>query len=185
MDTKFLNERLAVVLAQLGITNFEAKNRVMKHTFNTNGVAGGLVDILDNNNKRQIGVSDFDGNKLPKGHYIVINAIAAHYEDTATTVAAATWEDDPDPIILNSNLVVVQGKTVIETALKPLFNNLTAKSSPQQEFFPLADGNVIVPDEEFLMQLNVPKGTAIAANKFLGLSFNVFHVIDKSVVKTA
>lgn len=185
MDSKFLNERLAVVLRKLNVTNFEAKNRIMRHTFNTKGIAGGVVDVLDNETKRKIGFTDFDGNKLPKGHYLVINSVAAYSENTAATPNLGTWAGTPNAVMLNSNLIVHQGKTVIETAMQALFNVNAGKSSKGDDFYPFADGNVLLPEEEYVFKINAPAGVADATDKWVMLAFDVFLIIDKDVVKTA
>jgi hypothetical protein len=182
MNPVFQNERLSVVLEKLNIKKPEIKHRVMRHTFNSKGIAGGIVDVLDNNTKREVGITDFDGNKLPKGHYIVINAIAGYAETTAATPKAATWAGTPNVVLSNSNLIVEQDRKIIETAMQHIFNANLGKGAMQDDFYQLADGNVILPEQEFKVSLQAPTGTADSADKFVLLAFDVFYIIDRGQV---
>lgn len=179
MNPVFANERLSVVLGRLGIRQPEIKHRVMRHTFNSKGIAGGVVDVLDNNTKREAGITDFDGNKLPKGHYILINAIAAYAETTANSPKEATWDSTPNAVLYNSNLIVEQNTKIIETSMQSLFNLNTAKTSIQDDFYPFLDGNVIIPEQEFKVSLQAPVGTGDSTDKFVLLAFDVFYIIDR------
>ena len=105
-------------------------------------IAGIGTDIKERGNliysdtSKRVGVTNFpEGNKLPKGMEIQVNAMRALFDKTTVGVTPliAKWNTTPDEAWLNGNFSFEQGRTTFSTPITDLAN-IKASTSNDDDF---------------------------------------------------
>lgn len=101
---------------------YTSKDTTMYLTFNAKGKSNS-IQLVDANTKRIEGITNFDGNKLDPGRYIVIDGVRALAETAAsTTVGTANWDSAPQVALKNSELVITQNEEIFRIPANEIFN---------------------------------------------------------------
>lgn len=171
MNEYFVNEeqyqRVATFLArQAAKFNLSpAEMARMKPTpselyINTQFSAGGNVPLLNGNSTQEVGVTNFDGNRLDNGRFFVIDAITLLYGEAAAN--KKVWEVDYNkevPAELKASHLVVRQNGEVITKL-PVASIENAKKS--QEFYRrLGALAVIEPTQTVDVTIETPAGSTI------------------------
>lgn len=167
----FLNEEgylrasnfLTSVAGKFGLTR-EQMTR-MKPTpselyVNATLAAGGTAHLLTGNSTQEVGVTNFDGNRLEQGRYFVINAVTLLYGEAGAD--KKVWEVDyskPIPaVLLSSHLVVRQnGETIAKLPISSIAN-----AQKTEHFYRNLEAlAVIEPTQTIELMVETPQGSNI------------------------
>jgi len=157
---------LNTLLQAWGISynSYVAKDTTMYLTFDAKG-KGSIVQLVDPNTKKLEGTTNFDGNKLDKGRYLVIDGIRGLYEATELTVGAAKWESDAIAAIKNGELSIIQDGEIFNLPLTEVFNiHYAAANGNGDDFRDLSHFPTIRPETVFKIQWTFPYGVVVPAN---------------------
>ena len=127
---------------------------------------GGKQPLVDSDTKKVDGVSDFDGNSLVDYRALIINAIKLGYSSDAATgkEASLTYSSALPVAFRNATLKITQGGIIFNYPLSALANPHTGNSLAD-DVIQLPQSFVIVPKQEFEMELIFPKGATAPANE--------------------
>lgn len=125
---------------------------------------GGTVDIVDTNTKKEIGVTNLDGNKLNAGKDYIIDGIRILFDSSnATDIKKGTWIPATglllDPALLNAEFILEQdGNALIEM---PITDFLGYASDTNNLFREISTSPLIRSNMEFTMKIAYPKGLSV------------------------
>lgn len=154
--------------------------RISDKTFYLNvdlgGVGGGIIDLIDNKTKKELGVTNFDGNILNSGRAVSIRSVRAFYASKrAGGLSTANWQnsDALPPELQNADLYFIQGdKKLIDLPMTDI------QGFKQADFRGLITNGMVASQEEFKIQLDFPKNVSLPANtdatkQYLRLEFRL------------
>lgn len=122
--------------------------------------AGGSSNLLNGNVAREVGVSNFDGNKLETDRYFVIDGVTIAYGEgnAADKVYAVSYDKDVPSVLLSSNLVVRQNGQVLISL--PIVSIINAKK--KEDFYRNLNGLVLLePNQPVEIIIESPVGSSI------------------------
>lgn len=126
---------------------------------------GGTIDIVDVNTKREVGVTNLDGNKLNAGRDYVIDGVRVLVDSSnATDIKKGTWIPangiNLDPAFLNAEFVLEQdGHALIDMPI----TDLAGEGDAQNLFREISTSPLIRSNMEFTMKIVYPKGVSVDA----------------------
>ncbi|WP_395043159.1 hypothetical protein [Flavobacterium sp.] len=120
----------------------------------------GIVNLVDNKTKKEVGVTNFDGNMLNRGRELSIRALRLLFTSKGTDVKNGDYQNGTSliPELQNAELHFIQGDNkLISLPLTDLqrFN--------QVDFRSLITNALVKSQEEFQIQLEFPKGVSVPA----------------------
>lgn len=121
--------------------------------------AGGIVKLIDVNTKKEVGVTNFDGNKLNVGRDYVIDGVRILYDTTATNIKNANWLKYPasETEVANCEIRIKQdNQMLLEMPVTDMTN------FNYDEFRDISTSPIIRSGEEFEIELEFPQGVSIA-----------------------
>jgi hypothetical protein len=124
----------------------------------------GTISIVDVNTKREVGVTNFDGNKFNAGTDFVIDSIRALRG--ALNVANVRAEKyvvtgDLDPALQNAEIRLKQGNVSL---FRLPFSELFSKGNELEAFRSISTLPLIMSNKEFEFEIEYPKGISVPAD---------------------
>ena len=127
---------------------------------NAQFTAGGNVPLLNGNSTQEVGVTNFDGNRLDNGRFFVIDAVTVKYgeADAGKKVWEVAYNKELPAELLASHLVVRQnGEVIVKLPISSIDN---AKKS--DDFYrKLGALAVIEPTQTVDVTIETPAGSTI------------------------
>lgn len=126
---------------------------------------GGTIDVVDANTKREVGVTNLDGNKLNAGRDYVIDGIRVLLDTTnSAALGSASWsklESAEFPAAFqNAELVIEQDGNVLVDNM-PMTD--LADGGGFEKFREISTTPLIRSNMEFTIKIVYPKGVAVSA----------------------
>lgn len=122
--------------------------------------AGGSSNLLNGNVAREVGVSNFDGNKLETDRYFVIDGVTIAYGEgnAADKVYAVEYDKEVPAVLKSSNLIVRQNGQVLISL--PIVSIINAKK--KEDFYRHLNGLVLLePNQPVEIIIESPVGSTI------------------------
>lgn len=125
---------------------------------------GGSIDVVDSNTKREVGVTNLDGNKLNAGRDYVIDGIRVLLDSAnSATLSSADWTavDIADfPVAFqNAELQIEQdGNILVDMPMSDLADGKGFEKFREISTTPLIRSNL-----EFTIKIIYPKGVAVSS----------------------
>jgi hypothetical protein len=130
----------------------------------------GTIQLIDVNTKREVGVTNIDGNKLNAGRDYIIDSMrilrgsvdtanvkADKYLATGTLVEA----------LQNAEIRIKQGGNIlVDMPVSDLFNG-----SPIEMFRNISTSPLIVSNQEFEFEIEYPRGVSVPADANMNIRF--------------
>ncbi|MBY0485934.1 MAG: hypothetical protein K2P85_01885 [Flavobacteriaceae bacterium] len=185
MGKPVLNSALKTAIVDFSDESKRRKNPVARQTkisdrtyflnVDLGGVGGGIVNLIDNKMKKEIGITNFDGNMLSPGRAVTIRSVRALYTTKGRTLQEADWQNgDRLPAeIQASELYFIQGDNkIIDLPLTDV------QGFKQADHRGLITNAMVRTQEEFFIQLEFPKTVSVKPNtdatkQFLRLEFRL------------
>lgn len=124
--------------------------------------AGGNVPLLTGNSTQEVGVTNFDGNRLEAGRFFVIDAVTILYGEDAA--GKKPWEVDYDkklPAVLKNSILVVRQNGEVITKL-PIVSIDNAKANNQENGYRrLGALAILEPNQPVDITFETPAGSSI------------------------
>ena len=125
-------------------------------------VAGGNVPLLTGNTTQEVGVTNFDGNRLESGRFFVIEAISILYGEAAagTKVWDVKYEEGNLPPQLRASHAVVRqnGDVILRLPVESIFR---AQKSATEKYRKLGALAVLEPNQTIEITVETPQGSTI------------------------
>lgn len=124
---------------------------------------GGTVDIIDVNSKREVGITNLDGNKLNSGRDYVIDGVRILVDSSdSADLKKGTWVPangtNVDPAFLNAEFRLKQeGNVLIDMPI----TDLSGEGDVQNLFRAISTSPLLRSNLEFEMEIDYPKGTTV------------------------
>lgn len=158
-----LNRAIAVAQAKgIDVRNARYIDKTMYLAFDGKG-QGGIVELVDANTKKIEGITNFDGNKLNKGRYVVIDSLRVLGESTATDLGKAKWVSELHPALKNSELRIMQDGILLDMPVTDLHNEGNG-SSNDDDFRDIVTAPIIMPEVDFKYDWVFPKGETVPSS---------------------
>ena len=116
---------------------------------------GGIVKLIDVNTKKEVGVTNFDGNKLNVGRDYIIDGVRVLYDGTVVSPKDGTWEDTMPKELLNAEIRIKQDNQLLFDM--PVSDMVNFKND---DFRDISTSPIIRSGEEFEIELEFPQGSA-------------------------
>ncbi|WP_172916615.1 hypothetical protein [Capnocytophaga canis] len=132
--------------------------------------AGGSVPLLNGNSTQEIGVTNFDGNRLDAGRFFIIEAVTVQYGEAADT--KKVWEvkyDDKMPEVLEASHLVLRqnGEVLIKLPISAIQN-----AKKMETFYrKLGALALIEPTQTVELTIDTPSGSSITTSNGSDKSF--------------
>lgn len=122
--------------------------------------AGGVTNILSGNKTIEVGVTNFDGNKLPSNYHFAMSGLTVMYGEGSSS--KKLWEIDYDtklPAVLKSSNILVRQNNMVLVNL-PIQAIVNAKES--DKVYRKLDSLVYIePDQAVELLIESPTGSTI------------------------
>jgi hypothetical protein len=132
---------------------------------------GGTISLIDVNTKREVGVTNLDGNRLNAGRDYIIDGVRVL---RGTTSAASVKTENYvqggalDTALQNAEIRIKQnGNILLDMPISDLFN----PASTAEVFRNISTSPLIVSNMEFEFEIEYPKGVSVPSNADLNLRF--------------
>lgn len=143
-------------VGQLGV-----QDKTIYLNFSAAGQAG-IVNLIDSNTRKIIGVTNLDGNKLNPGRDYIIDSIR-FMNAAGTDIMAADYTNGVPVAMKNAEFRIVQGSNnLLEMPVSDLTGDLVAKDI-LAGFRNISTLPMIRSNEEFAFELEYAKGTTVPA----------------------
>lgn len=132
--------------------------------------AGGSVPLLNGNSTQEIGVTNFDGNRLDAGRFFIIEAVTVQYGEAADT--KKVWEvkyGDKMPEVLESSHLVLRqnGEVLVKLPISAIQN-----AKKMETFYrKLGALALIEPTQTVELTIDTPSGSSITTSNGSDKSF--------------
>lgn len=131
---------------------------------------GGTIQLIDVNTKREVGVTNLDGNKLNAGRDYIIDGIRVLKGSTASAsvksevyVATGTLIE----ALQNAEIRIKQGGNIlVDMPMSDLYN-----PNAQELFRNISTSPLIVSNQEFEFEIEYPRGVAVSGAADLNIRF--------------
>ncbi len=122
--------------------------------------AGGIVPLLNGNSTQEIGVTNFDGNRLENGRFFVIDGVTVQYGEAADSkkVFEVDYKDDVPAVLAASHLVLRQNGEVIVKLPISSIQNAKKTDNFYRKLGALA---LIEPTQTVELSIETPSGSSI------------------------
>lgn len=123
--------------------------------------AGGVANLLTSNAVQEVGVTNFDGNKLESDRYFVADAVTVQYgEGTASSdkVYSIKYDKELPAVLLSSHLVIRQKNEIIVKLPISAIENAKKSDAYYRKLEALA---LIEPNAPVEIQIETPMGSTI------------------------
>lgn len=128
---------------------------------------GGIVKLIDVNTKKEVGVTNFDGNKLNVGRDYIIDGVRVKFDTAALTTKTATWSDALPAELLNAEIRIKQDNQLLfDMPLSDLAN------FNYDDFRDISTSPIIRSGEEFEIELEFPQGSSFGAADEANIRFD-------------
>lgn len=123
----------------------------------------GTVDIIDVQTKREVGITNLDGNKLNSGRDYVIDGVRVLVDSASKAdIKTSTWVPangtNLDPAFLNAEFRLKQeGNVLIDMPI----TDLSGEGDVQNLFRAISTSPLLRSNLEFEMEIEYPKGTTV------------------------
>lgn len=131
---------------------------------------GGTIQLIDVNTKREVGVTNLDGNRLNAGRDYIIDGIrvlkgttaSANVRNEKYTTAGVLVE-----ALQNAELRIKQGGNILmDLPMSDVFNG-----SQNELFRNISTSPLIVSNKEFEFEIEYPKGVSVPADADMNIRF--------------
>jgi hypothetical protein len=133
---------------------------------------GGTIDVVDSNTKREVGVTNLDGNKLNAGRDYVIDGVRVLIDNSnSATLSSAAWSFsniDSFPVAFqNAELVIEQdGNVLVDMPMTDLADGNGYEKFREISTMPLIRSNL-----EFTIKIVYAKGVSVSSAKDTNIRF--------------
>ena len=122
--------------------------------------AGGNVPLLNGNSTQEVGVTNFDGNRLDNGRFFVIDSVALLYGEAADS--KKVWEVDYNkeiPAELKASHLVLRqnGEVITKLPVESIYQS----SKTDERYHRLGALAVIEPTQTVDLTIETPAGSSI------------------------
>ncbi|UUC45577.1 hypothetical protein [Flavobacterium cerinum] len=156
-----LNRAIAVAQSKgIDVRNARFTDKTMYFVFDAKGKSN-ILELIDADTKKIEGTTNFDGNTLNKGRYLVIDSLRVLGEDTATEFGKAKWKSELDPVSKNSELRIHQDGILVDMPVTD-FHNEGQSSSNDDDFRDIVTAPIIMPETVYGFTWNFPKGQTVS-----------------------
>ena len=159
---------------ELGESKIKVFPNVNIHRHLVEDIGGSAYQLVDANTKKERGVSDFDGNVLPKDTVLIITHIRVGYKTDANAGMEAKLKYDAKlPISFrNGKLKITQQGSKLQSYPFTDLQNPHTGRNVSDDYVELDIPLVIVGDQEFSFDIEFPRGAVASEDKdYLELSF--------------
>lgn len=152
------------------VGQLELTDKTLYLQFNAAGQAG-IINLVDVNTKREIGITNLDGNKLNAGRDYVIDGVRILLGTTkSASVKNEAWSEAfiaaLPPAIQNAEIRIKQGGFVIlDMPVRDLYG------SEDELFRTLTTLPLIKSNMEFEFEIEYPRGVAVPATDPVNIRF--------------
>lgn len=131
---------------------------------NTKFTLGGTVNLLHSNATKDVGVTNFDGNRLEPSRYFVVNGLTIQYvaETTDKKVFEVEYTDELPAVLKASNFILKVGDEVV--CKLPISAIQNAKKSDNFYRF-LGTMILIEPERAVEICIEAPNGASLVSGK--------------------
>lgn len=128
--------------------------------------AGGIIKLIDTNTKKEVGVTNIDGNKLNAGRDYVIDSARVVFDTGNANVKNAAWDTKLPVQLMNAELKIKQDNQLLfDMPLSDLFLKEFGSGGMavggDNLFRDISTSPLIRAEEEFEIELEFPKGSAM------------------------
>ena len=131
---------------------------------------GGTIQLIDVNTKREVGVTNLDGNKLNAGRDYIIDGIRVLKGSTAAaSVKAEVYVTTGNLVeaLQNAEIRIKQGGNIlVDMPMSDLYNG-----NSNEIFRNISTSPLIVSNQEFEFEIEYPKGVAVSGAADLNIRF--------------
>lgn len=131
---------------------------------------GGTIQLVDVNTKREVGVTNLDGNKLNPGRDYIIDGIRVMKGSTAAASVKSevyVTTGTLDKALQNAEIRIKQGGNIlIDMPVSDLYNG-----SQEEIFRTISTSPLIVSNQEYEFEIEYPKGVAVSDAADLNIRF--------------
>ncbi len=130
---------------------------------------GGTIQLVDVNTKREVGITNIDGNKLNAGRDYVLDSFRVLKGKGTANLKEEIWgiTDPLHGVIQNAEVRIKQGGNVlVDMPIKDLYNQST-----EEHFRSLSTSPLIRSNMEFEFEIEYPKGVAVPTDAEYNLRF--------------
>lgn len=127
---------------------------------------GGIVKLIDVNTKKEVGVTNFDGNKLNVGRDYIIDGVRVLTDGVASNVKNSDWVKGT-----GGNVELVNCEIRIKQDNQLLFDMPISDITNFNfdEFRDISTSPIIRSGEEFEIELEFPQGVSVASDNELNI----------------
>ncbi|GET46912.1 hypothetical protein [Capnocytophaga felis] len=127
---------------------------------NSKFAAGGVANLLTSNAVQEVGVTNFDGNKLEADRYFVADAVTVQYGEgnSSDPVYNIKYNVELPPVLLASHLVIRQKNEIIVKLPISAIENAKKSDAYYRKLEALA---LIEPNAPVEIQIETPMGSKI------------------------
>ena len=131
--------------------------------------AGGIIKLIDVNTKKEVGVTNIDGNKLNAGRDYVIDGARVFFDSGNANVRNADWKDDIPAELLNSEIKIKQDNQLLfDMPISDLTDRIYGSGGVviggSNMFRDISTSPIIRTEEEFEIELEFPKGVSMSSS---------------------
>jgi hypothetical protein len=135
---------------------------------------GGTVQLVDVNTKREVGVTNLDGNKLNSGRDYIIDGIRVLYGKNVaeTNLNNEKWLDpntvELPAVLQNAEIRIKQGENVLlDMPLRDLYEN------PDAAFRSISTSPLIISNKEFEFEIQFPTSVSVPTDLPYNIRFEM------------
>lgn len=132
---------------------------------------GGTISLIDVNTKREVGVTNLDGNRLNAGRDYIIDGVRVLRGTTgAANVKSENYAPTGalDPALLNAEIRIKQdGNVLLDMPISDIFN----PQAVSEVFRNISTSPLIRSNMEFEFEIEYPKGVAVSAAADMNIRF--------------
>jgi len=178
-----LDQAIAIKTGVADVVKPDSYEKTASLIVQTQGLLGGIKNLIDNNTRIDAGVCSFDNKWLPKGETWIMNAIRVlgSVDDPATTKPGnATFNNrSVDPAFHSSLFKIVQGKTLLDM---PIRRFMDVDNNRSDSFLPLAKAVTLLPETPFNFTIEASQNADLSVkNGYLLFEFDVTVIITNTI----
>ncbi len=132
---------------------------------------GGTIQLIDVNTKREVGVTNIDGNKLNPGRDYIIDGVRVLKGTTSSAnVRSEKYSQTAvlDEALQNAEIRIKQGGNVL---VDMPMSDISNPSSINEVFRNISTSPLIVSNQEFEFEIEYPKGVTVSGAADLNIRF--------------